>query len=391
MRRNRFDDAIAIAKMVALCMVLLSAGWASAAQLYSIRPLDMTAGHFDVFAKGINNRGQVVGYTIDAQGNPHAALWDDQGIHPLPSLSASTPYSEAYGINDSGQIAGKAVTDRGQFHAVFWDDTGITDIGVLEGGTQSFAQNLNASGVVVGSSETARGSHAFTWTKAGGFVDYGNLDTNSANHVAGFNGVNNKGLFVGTGYMFLTPFQAIMAREGDKSVTNISPPAQFSNGMALAVNDAGTIVGYQNPGSGSPEAAIFNGDATYQKLGLLGLDESWAQDINESGVIVGRAFGYEPVVVQKAFVYQNGEMTELLRMLEDSSGWDTLFEAASINDVGQIVGVGTYRGEVRAFIATPVPEPAGLSMAAMALLCTHPWWPPACRRRRCALRRISIF
>jgi probable HAF family extracellular repeat protein len=347
---------------------------ASAAQLYSIRPLEMPAGHFDVFAKGINNHGQVVGYTVDAEGRSHAALWDDQGIHPLPTLSPTMPYSEAYRINDSGQIAGKATLDNGAVHAAFWDSTGITDIGTFPGGNLSFAQALNDQGVVVGSSEAERGQHAFTWTKEGGLKDYGNLDPESAIAVAGFNGINNHGLMVGTAYHFLSPFKAVLAHAGDKGPTNISPEGQFSVGMALAVNDAGTIVGYQNPLRGSPEAAIFHGDGTYEKLGLLGLDETWAQDINEAGVIVGRAFGgaEDGGTIQKAFVYQNGEMVELLRSLSDSSGWETLFEAAAINDHGAVVGVGVYRGEVRGYVATPVPEPAALAIVSLVWLALLP-------------------
>jgi probable HAF family extracellular repeat protein len=342
---------------------------ACAGPLYAIRPLEMPDGHYDVFARGINNHGQIVGFTVDAEGQSHATLWDGDGVHLLPTLSTTMPFAEAYRINDAGQIAGKATLDSGLIHAAFWDSTGISDIGTLPGGELSFAQALNDRGVVVGSSEAAVGRRAFTWTKDGGMVDYGNLDPNSHIAVAGFNGINNQGLMVGTGYRFLSPYNAILAREGDRQPTNISPEGQFSTGMALAVNEAGTMVGYQNALQGSPEAAIFHGDGTYQPLGRMGLDETWAQDINESGVIVGRGFGSdENGLVQKAFVYEDGEMTELLRSLSDSSGWNVLFEAAAINDLGVIVGVGEYQGEVRGFVATPVPEPYALGLPSLAAL-----------------------
>ena len=86
-------------------------------------------------------------------------------------------------------------------------------------------------------------------------------------------------------------------------------------------------------------------------------------------VEVGRGFGSdENGLVQKAFVYEDGEMTELLRSLSDSSGWNVLFEAAAINDLGVIVGVGEYQGEVRGFVATPVPEPYALGLPSLAAL-----------------------
>jgi probable HAF family extracellular repeat protein len=358
-----------IAICTSLGLAIVGAGpTVCAAPLYSIRPLEVPAGHHDVFARGINNHGQIVGFTVDVEGYSHAVRWDENGVHPLPTLSATLPVAEAYRINDAGQIAGKATLDDGSIHAAFWDSTGITDIGTLPGGRLSFAQALNEDGVVVGSSEAERGQHAFTWTPDGGLVDYGNLDPDSNLSVAGFNGINNQGLMVGTGYRLLSPYNAILAREGDRQPTNISPAGQFSTGMALAVNDAGTIVGYQNALSGSPEAAIFRGDGTYEPLGRLGLDETWALDINEAGVIVGRGFGSdENGSVQQAFVYQHGEMTELLRSLTDSSGWNVLFDAAAINDRGVIVGVGEYNGEVRGYVATPVPEPHSVLLTVAAL------------------------
>jgi probable HAF family extracellular repeat protein len=139
--------------------------------------------------------------------------------------------------------------------------------------------------------------------------------------------------------------------------------------MALAVNDAGTIVGYQGEAPNFPQAAIFVGDGTYSVLGNLGLEESWAEDINEPGVIVGRAFGIVGGdLIQKAFVYEDGQMRDLLSLVPGDSGWEELFEAAAINDTGTIVGTGIFRGEVRAYIATPVPEPSGLALLALFVL-----------------------
>jgi probable HAF family extracellular repeat protein len=142
----------------------------------------------------------------------------------------------------------------------------------------------------------------------------------------------------GTAYVLFNPFKATTARPNDTQITNISPVAQFSTGMALAINDAGTIVGYQNPNSGNPHPAIFNGDGTWQDLGTLGLGEGWAEDINESGVIVGRAMGFvDDIFIQKAFVWENGVQTELLSLLTPESlgaGWEVLFSASGINDNG---------------------------------------------------------
>jgi probable HAF family extracellular repeat protein len=341
---------------------------AYAAEMYSIRPLAAAADQINVFAKGINNLGQVVGYTVDRAGNSHATLWDDEGGHPLATLSLQLPFSEAYRINDAGQIAGKATTDEGRTHAVYWDRTGIVDIGTLPGGANSFAMDINAAGVVAGSSEAEIGQSAFTWTRAGGFVDYGNTDPPFRLAVAGFNGLNNNGLLVGTIYVLLSPYHAALGREGQRGVVDISPPGRNSVGMALAINDTGMIVGYQNGESGGPQAAIFHGDGTFDLLGTLGMEESWAEDVNESGVIVGRAFGIlEQQLVQKAFVYEEWQMRDLLALAPKDSGWEELFEAAAINDHGVIVGTGVYQGQIRAYVATPIPEPATVALLSSVL------------------------
>jgi probable HAF family extracellular repeat protein len=361
-----------------LCAIIVAAAAPSyAADRYLIRPLATVADQVDVFAKGINNLGQVVGYTVDQSGQSHATLWEGESATALPALSSQNPYSEAYRINDAGQIAGKATTDAGHSHAAYWDDAGIVDIGTLPGGTSSFAMDINASGVVAGSSEATIGQSAFTWTRSGGLVDYGNTDPPFRLAVAGFNGLNNHGLFVGTIYILLEPFHAALAREGERGVVDISPPGRFSVGMALAVNDAGTIVGYQGEEPNLPEAAILNGDGTYTRLGTLGLEESWAEDANELGTIVGRAFGIvDGGLVQKAFVLEDGEMRDLLTLVPGDSGWQELFEAAAINDAGAIVGTGVYRGEIRAYMATPVPEPEAvvlmlIAVSSFQLACKH--------------------
>src|SRR5439155_25651973 len=103
-------------------------------------------------------------------------------------------------------------------------------------------------------------------------------------------------------------------------------------------------------------------------LGTLGGAWSTARDINDAGVVVGIAD--VPRDQWHAFVYLDGEgMLDLNRLIAGGlpEGW-TLVSAMGINNKGQIVGmagvspaigggswVGSYE---RAFLLTPVPEPA---------------------------------
>jgi probable HAF family extracellular repeat protein len=55
-------------------------------------------------ASGINNRGQVVGGYLDAEGRPHGFLWDKGRFTTIDVPGA--PNTVAFGINDRGQIVG---------------------------------------------------------------------------------------------------------------------------------------------------------------------------------------------------------------------------------------------------------------------------------------------
>jgi probable HAF family extracellular repeat protein len=368
----RFSSFLTGAVLAAAIPVSIASVASAAVSPYQITPLDSPTGTTDVYAVGVNTLGQIVGHTVDANGNSHAAMWTAStgAYQPLADLSATNPISEAYRINNHGQIVGKARSDANANHAVLWDTTGAHDIGTLPGGAFSFAQDINDNGVIAGSSGAAHGQHAFTWTTGGGMVDNGSQNPNSNQALAGWNAINNNGLLAGTSYILLSPFKASMGHLGDTMPTQISPPGQFSNGMALAVNDAGTIVGWQSaPSGGSPHAAIFDGHGGFQNLGSFGLSDSWAEDINESGVIVGRAFGDDGTgtFVNKAYVHQDGQMTDLMSVLTNGTGWTELFSASAISDNGVIVGAGVYNGEIRGFVLNAVPEPATASLLTCAI------------------------
>jgi uncharacterized membrane protein len=103
---------------------------------------------------------------------------------------------------------------------------------------------------------------------------------------------------------------------------------------------------------------------------------SSARDINSYGIVVGisgsagaeRAFVWVPEIPNGT----TGTMTDLNTLLDPISraAW-TLKSAEAINDFGQIVGSGLYDADgpggspavERAFLPTPIPEPATISLA----------------------------
>lgn len=103
------------------------------------------------FARAINQSGQVVG-----SRNPVGAFFWDQGvttdIGSLPGQSGSS----ANGINDCGQVVGQSGS-----HAFLWQDGVMSDLGTLPDATFSRASRINNQGQVIGQSGTAVYEHAF--------------------------------------------------------------------------------------------------------------------------------------------------------------------------------------------------------------------------------------
>jgi hypothetical protein len=64
----------------------------------------------------------------------------------------------------------------------------------------------------------------------------------------------------------------------------------------------------------------------------------------------------------RAFLYDNGAMSDLNGLIDPATGW-TLQGTNAINDSGQIVGWGRHGAmHDRAFLLTPVPEPSTLAI-----------------------------
>jgi probable HAF family extracellular repeat protein len=88
-----------------------------------------------------------------------------------------------------------------------------------------------------------------------------------------------------------------------------------------------------------------------QDIGTLGGDFSEGHGINNSGQVVGWSWTAGNAVTD-AFLYSNGQMTDLNTLIDPSSGW-TLIDGFGINDLGQITGDGIINGQQHAFLMTP--------------------------------------
>jgi len=89
--------------------------------------------------------------------------------------------------------------------------------------------------------------------------------------------------------------------------------------------------------------------------------DSWDKDLEASGK-AGRwlrknVIKYDPYIdkYHAATLWENGQVYNLNDLIRPRSGW-VLKYATAINEVGQIVGGGEYRGKSHTFLLTPIKE-----------------------------------
>ena len=189
----------------------------------------------DTVPTGINNSGQIVGYTV-------------VGLDTVPFLYSNGQWIRIAGafcvaqaINASGQIAGSI---PGQ--AVRWEPGGtFTSLGSL-GGNFSAAYAINNLGQVVGRARLPSDSehpidHAFLWDQQKGMQDIGpagdllsyGVGLNALGQVVGVTSLSNGGfLYTGNGMYLL------------KTLVDPISGAGWVLDQPTGINDAGQVVGY---------------------------------------------------------------------------------------------------------------------------------------------------
>ena len=110
------------------------------------------------YARGINDQGQVIGYTVTAGRDQHAFITGPNGVGITDIGTLGGENSVAEGINGAGRVAGWSETAGGSAHAFITgpNGAGMTDLGTL-GGFSSSAQAINTTGQIAGYSDTASG------------------------------------------------------------------------------------------------------------------------------------------------------------------------------------------------------------------------------------------
>lgn len=301
-------------------------------------------------AYDINDSGQVVGYSYASSGEMRSVLWENGAITADWRLIGSRNYASA--INNAGQIACNSTPNGhvlGRCPSLWEKGNFITNIG--ECGGSSYANGINNAGQVVGWNS----DQPFVWkdglttllslvgSNAGGSQA---VDINDQGQAVGYSNTQN---ITGESTLHATLWQP----KGKSKDLGILRGGKYS--QASGINQFGQVVGWADSSNKIKHAVLWQG-GMIKDLGLLQDNATQATKINNRGTVVGYSSvdvaGYSQPVPQHAFVWKNGVMRDLNKLISANSNWE-LNTARGINNRGQIIGEGKLNGQQRAYLLTP--------------------------------------
>ncbi|MDD2239633.1 MAG: lamin tail domain-containing protein [Kiritimatiellae bacterium] len=334
-----------------------------------------TLGGTNVAATGINDAGQVVGWSQISTGHTQAFVWANGTLTGLGFLPGGTS-SVATAINNHGEIVGTADVSGTNFHAFLYITNTLVDLGTW-GGPHSQALGINDNTEVTGWSYPPPGSNfyfgPYLWRSNQfiGITPYHNKET------AGGLGINSNGYIAGYTVLDIPHsnrtwpmiwWDANSNGLHDQGEMKVLGTLGGQWGIAQAINASGQVVGWASTNYASswprhaflvtPSNGVWNlptysniqtTNLLMRDLGALGspTNNSFANALNGHGWVVGMAT--RPSQTNQAFLWRDGIMTNLNDLIAASSGW-VLTNATGINNQNEICGTGLYEGSPRAFV-----------------------------------------
>jgi probable HAF family extracellular repeat protein len=338
--------SVRILATLALLLIAALQNERTAAQsaTYALTDLGVIGTVQSAEAHDVNDAGQAVG-----NSGPKAFLWQNGVMTDLGSLGGTM--NVAYAINGVGQIVGQSSTpSNAARHAAMWDHGAIVDL--LPGVASSRATAINDLREIVGETDT----FAFLW-RDGNVTNLGHLGG-----VATYaNDINDAAQVVGASYTnHVTPLGPMAHAYvwQNNVMTDLGVLPGMDDSGASAINSNGVIVG-SSTHTDPDTYEVASGSFIYQNGTMSALPvpnwESYAGDINDSGVVVGSMRAPGGFSNYHAYVYKDGFATNLNSLIPSGSDLHLAY-ARAVNNAGQIAGTAfDSHGFYHAFLLTPVP------------------------------------
>ncbi|MCK4999120.1 MAG: hypothetical protein KAS23_06285 [Anaerohalosphaera sp.] len=179
--------------------------------------------------------------------------------------------------------------------------------------------------------------------------------------------VNNSGQAVGWASWQSDPTQHAALFEQGRTICLGTLGGQES--IAFSVNNFGQIVGAATDASGRRIATVFDstGQGNNIPIGTIGHEGSVAFSINDNGWVIGMTSNSSFFPDGGTFLFDGNEAIDLQSCISLDLDWN-IEQVWDINNLNQIIGWGYLDGQQRAFLMTPVPEPATLTILAIGTL-----------------------
>jgi len=336
-------------------------------------------------AVSINANGEIAGRSGNGVIDPlvgveeiRAVLWKDGKINDLGTLGGN--HSIAIGLNNGGDVIGFSVntipdpfsllyllgggfTNGTQTRGFLWHKGHMQDLGTL-GGPDTQAFGLNERGQAIGISyinstpNPVTGlppADPFLWDEDRGMIDLGTL----GGAWGGAGALNNRGQVIGDSSLAADPGACLNPSQPPRFINPNCHPFFWDDGTivdlnadtiggkpitAQAINGAGEVVGNAAFSNGA-----INGDAYLWKDGVItnlgtlpGDCYSEAFAINSSGQAVGQSYSCDTGIA-RSVLWEDGKVFDLNTLIPPTSDLQ-LDNTFAISDRGEVAGFGLPSG-----------------------------------------------
>lgn len=320
-----------LASKLLLIVALMLFGGAQAASAYLYRVtvlLPFKPGQGSGVATLINNNGLICG---QQDIYPQAFCYYRGTITGLLPL-AGDQYSAASGLNDLGQVVGWSYSDNGPIHAVIFVH-GVAQALAVTSHAGSSASDINNLGQIVGSLSDVPGESAAYASWLGSIRMLGTLG--GPRRIDGATAINDRGQIAGAVSKPGTQYEfgdtvAFLYEKG--IMRALSTPVDYTS-TAVKINLFGQVIGWTQGRNGFEERRPVLWDKGVRKI-LLDQPGD-AMDINILGQVVGGVYNRDG-----GFLYHPATGARDLNTLIDPASGYTVVYPQAINDRQQIVGYG---------------------------------------------------